>query len=159
MSAVQYEHRNEDLVACAWNTLYIALISLSPVLLSAVLISDGLYWLTAATICARVSEWLLGAGSGTGLMAAADGLIRHVRMGGGHRTKIRWMLVIGKVVSLLLSMCNLTYRLIEGAGSSIVPAGIALTGTVVCLLIATAGPGVRLSPEAAHDDPDDGDLF
>ena len=89
MSAVRCE--DEELTLHAWDSLYISLVPLPAVLLGAALVSDVLYWVTAAAIYARASEWLLAAALSTGALAAAEGLIRYVAAGGvrglarGHR--------------------------------------------------------------------------
>jgi uncharacterized membrane protein len=64
MAAVRY--KNNDLTLHAWDSLYVSLIPLPAVLLGAALVSDVLYWASAAAICARASEWLLVAGLSTG---------------------------------------------------------------------------------------------
>jgi uncharacterized membrane protein len=64
MAAIRY--KNNDLTLHAWDSLYVSLIPLPAVLLGAALVSDVLYWASAAAICARASEWLLVAGLSTG---------------------------------------------------------------------------------------------
>ena len=65
MSAVRHDD-GEDAAPLTWDLLYISLVPLPAALLGAALLSDALYWFTAAAVCARASEWLLGAGLGTG---------------------------------------------------------------------------------------------
>ena len=142
-----------------WDSLYILLVSLPATLLGAALACDGLYWLTAAPICSQASEWLLGAGLATGVVAAADGLIRYVRMGQLRPSKTCWVHVVGNLLALLLSTSNLIYRLNEVPSRAVVPFGITLTATAVCVLIAVAYLGKELPPDLADDDGDDWDLL
>jgi uncharacterized membrane protein len=159
MSAIRCEDKDRRLTTHTWDWLYVLLISLPAALLGATLVSDVLYWLTAAAICARASEWLLGAGLACGLIAAADALVRYLSVGKVRPSKACWIHVIGNVLALLLSATNLIYRLNEDTTSAVVPAGITLTSIVVCLLMATAYLGRGLEPEVPDDDADDWDLF
>jgi uncharacterized membrane protein len=157
MSAVRRE--DEDLTLHAWDSLYISLVPLPAVLLGAALVSDVLYWVTAAAICARASEWLLAAGLSSGALAAAEGLIRYVAAGGVQPSRACWMHVTGNLLALLLSASNLVYRLNEDATNAVVPAGITLTAIVVCLLFVTAYQGRGLVSYAPNDEADDWDLI
>jgi uncharacterized membrane protein len=124
-----------------WDSLYISLVPLPTVLLIAVLISDSLYWATGSPSFSRASEWLLGAGLTTGVIAAADGLIRYVSVGCIRLSRTCWMHVVGDMLALVLSLSNLIYRLNEDGAGAVVPTGISLTAIVLCLLFATAGLG------------------
>jgi uncharacterized membrane protein len=157
MSAVRCE--DEDLTLHAWDSLYISLIPLPAALLGAALVGDVLYWVTAAAIYARASEWLLAAGLGTGALAAAEGTIRYVAGGSVRPSRACWIHVIGNLLALLLSASNLVYRLNEDATDAVVPAGITLTAIVVCLLIVTAFLGRGLVSDAPDDEADDWDLL
>ena len=159
MTAIRFEEKDQGLTAKSWDSLYVSLFSLPAVLLGATLISDVLYWLTAALIWARASEWLLGAGLASGLMAAAIGLIQYVKAGEVRPSKARWIHVVGNVLALLLTASNLIYRLNEDAASAVVPAGITLTAIVVCLLLATAYLARGLAPDVPETDADRWDLI
>jgi uncharacterized membrane protein len=152
-----YEY--EDLNVHVLDSLYISLVPLPAALLTAALISDGLYWFTAAAVCAHASEWLLSAGLASGAVAAADGLIRYVSVGGVRPSKACWIHAGGNLLALLLSGFNLIYRLSMDPSGAVVPAGTTLTAIVVCLLIATAYLGRSLAPDVPVADDDDRDLF
>ncbi len=157
MSAIRCE--DEDLTLHARDSLYFSLVPLPAVLLGAALVSDVLYWLTAAAIYARASEWLLAAGLSSGALAAAEGLIRYVAAGGVRPSRACWMHVTGNLLALLFSASNLVYRLNQDATSAVVPAGITLTAIVVCLLIVTAYLGRGPVSDAPFDEADDWDLI
>jgi uncharacterized membrane protein len=153
MLMTRAEH--EDLNIPVWESLCIALVPLPAGLLGAALLSDGLYWLTGAAVCALASEWLLGAGLATGLIAAANGLIRYLSAGSVRLSKRYWMHVGGTALALLLSASNLIYRLNADPAGAVLPAGIALTAIVVCLLIVAGYLGRVLGPRALAEDGDD----
>jgi len=142
-----------------WDSLYFALIPLPAAFMSATLVSDILYWITARALWAHASEWLLGAGLSSGAFAAADGLIRYVASGGIRPSRVCWMHVVGNMLALLLSLSNLVYRLNEDPGHSVVPAGIALTAIVVCLVFFTARLGGEYAAESATRSPDESEAL
>jgi uncharacterized membrane protein len=157
MSAVSRE--DKDLVAHIGDSLHISLVPLPAALLGAALVSDGLYWFTAAAVCARTSEWLLGAGLAIGSMAAVDWLIRYVSVRGIRASRARRRHVAGTLLALLLSVANLVYRLSADPGGAVLPVGIALSLIVVCLLLWTAALGRRLAPRVLRGQANDGDLL
>lgn len=157
MSTTQFEE--QDLAVHVWDTLYFSLIPLPAALLGAVLISDVLFWSNADPLWTHVSEWLLGAGLATGALSAAEGLICYVTSGGVRPSRACWIHVVGNLLALLLSASNLIYRLNEGPGDTIVPAGIALTAVAVCLLAGTAYLGGWLAPDLPSDETDDWHLL
>jgi uncharacterized membrane protein len=156
MSAVSCE--DKDLVAYTGDSLHISLVPLPAALLVAALGSDGLYWLTADAVCARASEWLLGAGLALGSMAAAEWLIRYlsVRM---RPSRARRMHVGGTLLALLLSAAGLVCRLTADPGGAMMQAGIGLSAIVVCLLVWTALLGRRLAPRVLGGQSDDDELL
>ena len=142
-----------------WDSLYFALVPLPAAFMSATLVSDILYWITAHALWAHASEWLLGAGLASGAFAAADGLIRYVASGGIRPSRVCWMHVVGNTLALLLSLSNLVYRLNEDPGHAVVPAGIGLTAIVVCLVLFTARLGGQVAAESATRSPDEGEAL
>jgi len=159
MLALRYE--NKDLILPAGESLHLSSVLL-PVLVSAALASDALYWITGLALYVRASEGLLAAGLASGLLAAGEWLIRYIAVAssGIRPSRATWTHVTGKLLALLLTASNLIYRFIESAPNAVVPAGIVLTAIVLSLLVATAYLGKALAsaplPEEAWDD---GDLF
>jgi uncharacterized membrane protein len=143
----------------AWDSLYISLVSLPSTLMLAVLASDALYWASASALWSQASRWLLGAGLATGVIAAADGLVRYISAGGIRPSKACWMHVAGNVLALLLSLSNLVYRLNENGVRAVIPTGISLTAIVVCLLFMTAHLGHETAIDARDGELDDVELF
>jgi uncharacterized membrane protein len=157
LSAATFD--DEDRVPRAWDSLYVSLVPLPAALLGAALLGDVLYWVTATSLYARASEWLLAAGLATGALSAAEGLVRYVAAGRIRPSRASWMHVIGNVLALLLTASNLAYRLNQDAARAVVPAGITLTAIVVCLLIATACAERGLVAHPTIDDRDEWDLL
>jgi uncharacterized membrane protein len=137
------------------DSLYISLVPLPTALLIAVLVSDALFWATAGSLFSQASEWLLGAGLATAVIAAGDGLIRYVSMGCVRLSKACWVQVVGDLLALLLSLSNLIYRLNEDSGRGVVPTGISLTFIALCLLFATARLDHGIAVDPQEDDTDD----
>jgi len=129
--------------------------------LIAVLASDALFWATASAFFSHASEWLLGAGLTTGVVAAADGLFRYVSAGRIRPSRTCWVHVAGNMLALLLSLSNLIYRLNEDSARAVVPTGISLTAIVLCLLFATArlGRASPIDPRRRDFDFDDPEPF
>jgi len=149
-----------------WDSLYISMIPLPTALLCGALLGDALFWLTAAGAWARVSEWLLIGGLASGLVAAADGLLRYVSLGCVRSSRIGWVHVCGNILALLLTTSNLVYRWVDDSEHAVLPAGIALSAAVVCVLLATAWIGRGMYdgiPEEEvpgdEEDPEDWDSF
>ena len=143
----------------AWDSLYISLVPMPTTALFAVLLSDCLYWAGPWAFWSRASEWLLGAALATGVLAAADGLIRYVSAGDTRPSRACWVLVAGNVLALLLSLSNLVYRLNEDAGRAVIPTGISLTAIALCLLCITVRLGREPVAVASDDDLDDAQLL
>ena len=141
------------------DSLYVSLVPLPAAFFIATLVSDLLYWRTTGAFWWAASEWMLGAGLATGAYAAADGLTRYVLGGAIRPSRTCWIHVVGNLLALLLSLSNLVYRLYADS-HTVVPAGMGLTATVVCLLIFTARLGRDVAVQSrAHDLDDDDDSF
>jgi len=151
------EGRRQPAEADRWDSLYVSLIPMPAAFMLATLISDALYWLTAAPFWSHASEWLLGAGLATGAIAAAQALVLYVSLGRLRPSRTCWMHVVGHLLALLLSLSNLVYRLNEDVGRAVVPAGISLTAIAVFLLLFTARLGRDPAPPAPPGPWEDGD--
>jgi len=145
---------DEDLNVPVWESLRIKLIPLPAALLGAALLSDGLYCFTGDAVCARASEWLLGAGLATGAIAGVNGLIRYLSVRAFRPSARYWMHVVGSVLALLVAASNLIYRLSQGPTGAVFPAGITLTAIVMCLLLVAAYLGRAFAPRVPTDDDD-----
>jgi uncharacterized membrane protein len=141
------------------DSLYLSLVPLPAAFFIATLVSDVWFWRTGAALWWDASEWLLAAGLATGAYAAADGLILYVAEGGIRSSRVGWIHVVGSMLSLLLSVSNLVYRLNLDQGRTVVPTGICLTAIVVCLLLLTARAGCDTPAAVVADPADDVEPF
>jgi uncharacterized membrane protein len=142
-----------------WDALYISMVPLPTALLGATLVSDAIFWIDGAPIWARISQWLLAGGLASGLFAAVDALLRYISLGGIRSARVGWANVAGNLLALLLTLSNLVYRWVDDRGSAVVPAGVALSGVVVCLLLAAAWLDRGIPIERFLDGPDDADTI
>jgi len=146
---------NEAKDTQARDASYVSLVPLSTALLFVALVSDCVYWSNGRAIFFQASEWLLGIWLATGLVGAADALIHYIGAGFVRLSRSCWSHVAGTALTLLLSLSNLAYRLIEGGGHVLAPVGIGLTGTVLCVIFAAAGLDRRAAADAPEEDIDD----
>ena len=152
------QFQDEDLIALSGDSLYLSP-ALLPALLGAVLVSDALFWFTGVALYARASEWLLAAGLASGVLAAADWLIRYIATGHIRPSRACKIHLTGKLLALLLTGSNLIYRLNEDTSVAVVPIGIALTAIIVGLMAATVYLGKAFASEVPAEAFDDGDLL
>lgn len=104
------------------------------------LITDLVYWQTAAMLWADISAWLLVVGLITSVFAASAGLIDFL---GDHRIRMlrsAWIHVLGNVLVLILSIFNACIHA-RDAYTSVVPSGLILSALVVLILLVTGWNG------------------
>jgi uncharacterized membrane protein len=156
---ISESHTRDHDPPAQWDALYISMVPLPTALLGATLISDGMFWLDGAPIWARLSQGLLVGGLASGLFAAVDALLRYISIGSIRSSRIGWANVAGNLMALLLTLSNLVYRWVDDRGNAVVPAGIALSAVVMCLLLATAWLGRDLAIDTLLDDHEEADTI
>jgi uncharacterized membrane protein len=107
------------------------------------LVSDIVYWRTAAMMWADISAWLLTVGLIIAIPLVVTGLIdffgdRRVRALGAA-----WLHGVGTGLALLLSILN-AFIHSRDAYTSVVPEGLTLSAIVVVILLVTIWPGRTL---------------
>jgi uncharacterized membrane protein len=107
------------------------------------LVTDLVYWQSAAMLWADISAWLLVIGVIVSVFAATLGLIdffgdRRVR---GFRAA--WIHALGNIAALILSIFN-TMIHTRDAYTSVVPSGLILSAVVVAILLVTGWNGWTL---------------
>jgi uncharacterized membrane protein len=116
-------------------------------------LTDIVYAETADMQWANFSAWLITVGVVMGVLAAIAGIAAYVVGGRGARTRRpAWPHTIGSAAVLILSVFNgLVHS--RDAYTSVVPAGIILSGIVAVLVIATSWLGAPLLHKSAdrHD--------
>lgn len=106
-------------------------------------ITDLAYWHSANMQYANMSVWLLTAGLIVSVFAAAAGLTDFFGDRRIRNITAAWIHGLGNALALLLSLVNVFVHS-RDAYTSVVPAGLILSGLVVLILIVTAWLGGAL---------------
>ena len=123
--------------------LHAMLVPIPSICFVGTLITDIVYWQTAAMLWADMSDWLLLVGLIVSLIAVPAGMIdffgdpriRKLRAAGIH--------AIGNVTALILSIFNCLIHT-RDAYTSVVPTGLILSALVVVILLVTGWNGWAL---------------
>jgi uncharacterized membrane protein len=107
------------------------------------LITDIVYWQTAAMLWADMSAWLLLVGLIGSVFAATAGMIDFFGDPRVRELRAGWVHGIGNVTALILSIFNCLIHS-RDAYTSVVPAGLILSGLVVVILLVTGWNGWAL---------------
>jgi uncharacterized membrane protein len=106
----------------------------------ATLITDIVYWRTAAMQWANFSAWLRVIGILFALLAAAAGLIDFFNEPRIRELRPAWIHAIGNITVLILSIFNVMIHS-RDAYTSVVPTGLILSAIVVAILLVTGWNG------------------
>jgi len=109
----------------------------------ATLVTDIVYWRTAAMLWADISAWLLLIGLIVSLFAATAGLIDFVGDRRIRELRAAWIHGLGNITVLVLSIFNALIHT-RDAYTSVVPTGLLLSALVVAILLVTAWNGWTL---------------
>jgi uncharacterized membrane protein len=107
------------------------------------LITDIVYWRTAAMMWADISAWLLLVGLIVSLFAAVVGMIDFVGDARIRELRAARIHVVGNVTALILSIFNCLIHT-RDAYTSVVPSGLILSAIVVLILLVTGWNGWAL---------------
>ncbi|MEA2913762.1 MAG: hypothetical protein QOJ15_5843 [Bradyrhizobium sp.] len=105
------------------------------------LVTDLVYWWTAAVMWERFSIWLITAGLIMAGFAAIAGLIDLAT--GKRFRRLAWPHMVGYLLALLLSLMN-AFVHSRDAYTAVVPTGLMLSGLVVVVLLFTGWLGSTL---------------
>ncbi len=109
----------------------------------ATLVTDIVYWRTAAMLWADISAWLLVAGLLVSLLTAAAGLVDFFGEPRIRELRAAWIHGLGNIAALVLSIFNALIHTRDGY-TSVVPSGLLLSALVVAILLVTAWNGGTL---------------
>jgi uncharacterized membrane protein len=109
----------------------------------ATLITDIIYWQSAAMLWANMSAWLLLVGLIVSLAAAPAGMIDFFGDPRIRELRAAWIHGIGNVTALILSIFNCLIHT-RDAYTSVVPTGLILSALVVVILLVTGWNGWSL---------------
>jgi uncharacterized membrane protein len=119
------------------------LASIPVVCFVATLITDIVYWQTAAMLWADMSDWLLLAGLLVSLVAAPLGIIDLFGDPRIRQLRGAWIVGIGNATALIFSIFNALIHT-RDAYTSVVPSGLILSALVVLILLLTGWIGRTL---------------
>jgi uncharacterized membrane protein len=106
----------------------------------ATLVTDIVYWRTAAMMWADISAWLLVIGLMVSIFAAAAGLIDFFGDRAIRELRAAWIHALGNISALILSIFN-AFIHTRDAYTSVVPSGLILSALVVAILLVTGWNG------------------
>jgi uncharacterized membrane protein len=123
--------------------LYAMLVPIPIVCFVATLVTDIVYWQTAAMLWADMSAWLLLVGLIVSLVAAPVGMIDFFGDPRIRELRPAWIHGIGYVTAIILSIFNCMIHT-RDAYTSVVPVGLTLSALVVVILMVTSWNGWAL---------------
>jgi uncharacterized membrane protein len=106
----------------------------------ATLVTDIVYWRTAAMMWADISAWLLVIGLIFSIFAATAGLIDFFGDRRIRELRAAWIHALGNAAVLVLSIFNALIHS-RDAYTSVVPSGLILSALVVAILLVTGWNG------------------
>jgi len=127
-------------VSLRGHPLHVMLVPVPIVCFVATLVTDIVYWRTAAMLWADISAWLLVVGLIVSLFAAIAGLIDFFGDRRIRELRAAWIHGIGNTAALILSIFNALIHT-RDAYSSVVPSGLILSALVVAILLVTGWNG------------------
>jgi uncharacterized membrane protein len=98
-------------------------------------VTDLVYWATGYEVWASASQWLLGAGVVTALLAAVFGFTDFFGDARIRQLGDAWKHMIGNLIAVVLALANWYVRYRSGAAAGVFPAGIWLSLITVLLLL------------------------
>jgi len=120
--------------------LHAMLVPIPTVCFGATLVTDIIYWKTAAMLWADMSAWLLTIGLIVAFFAVIAGLIDFLGDDRIRRLRAAWIHVLGNVTALVLTIFNALIHT-RDAYTSVVPTGLILSTLVVLILAVTVWNG------------------
>lgn len=124
-------------VAVAGHPLHPMLVTFPIAFLLGALGSDAAFWWTADTFWARMSLWLLGAGTFMGIVASVAGAVELLAIRGIRYRAAGWSHFVSAVMLLSVAFTNWFIRVTDPA-EAVIPFGIYLS-LLGALLVAFAG--------------------
>lgn len=125
------------LVALARHPLHPMLVTFPIAFFMGALPADLAFWYTGDAFWARVSLWLLGAGSVMGLAAGIAGTVELLFVSGIRRRPASWNHFVVAVMLLSVQFINWLLR-VGQSEEAVIPMGIYLSG-LGAMLVAAAG--------------------
>jgi uncharacterized membrane protein len=120
--------------------VYAMLVPITVVCFMATLVTDIVYWQTAAMLWADMSAWLLLVGLIVSIFAVLASLIDFFGDARIRELRAAWIHALSYVTALILSIFNCLIHT-RDAYTSVVPSGLILSALVVVILLVTSWSG------------------
>jgi uncharacterized membrane protein len=120
--------------------LHVMLVPIPIVCFGLTLVTDFVYWRTAAMLWADMSAWLLTFGLVICAFAVLTGLIDFLGDRRIRQLRAAWIHALGNITVLVLTIFNVLVHT-RDAYTSVVPAGLILSTLVVLILAVTVWNG------------------
>ncbi len=120
--------------------LHVMLVPVPITCFVATLVTDIVYWRTAAMLWADISAWLLVIGLLVSVFAATAGLIDFFGDRRIRALRAAWIHGLGNITALVLSIFNALIHT-RDAYTSVVPTGLILSALVVAMVLVTGWNG------------------
>ncbi len=127
-------------VSLGGRPLHAILVPIPVVCFAGALVTDVVYWRTAAMLWADMSSWLLVVGLIVCLFAALTGLADFFGDWRIRELRSAWIHALGNLGVLVLTIFNVLIHT-RDAYTSVVPAGLILSAVVVLILAVTGWNG------------------
>lgn len=131
------EEGTPTVVAVAGHPLHPMLVTFPIAFLLGAFGSDLGFWLTGDPFWARMSLWLLGAGTAMGSLAGLSGSVELLSISGIRRRAVGWSHFVAAIMMLSVGFTNWLWRL-EDPTAAVLPLGLGLSA-LGALLVGIAG--------------------
>ena len=123
--------------------IHVLLVSIPTACFLCTLVTDIVYWRTAAMLWADISAWLLTVGLIVSFFAVLAGLIDFIGDRRIRELRAAWVHALSATTALILSIFNLMVHT-RDAYTSVVPSGLILSALAAALLLVTGWTGGTL---------------
>jgi uncharacterized membrane protein len=127
-------------VSVLGHPLHVMLVPIPVVCFVATLVTDIIYWRTAAMLWADFSAWLLAIGVIASVLAAVAGAIDLLGDRRIRELRAAWIHGLGNIAVIILSIFNALIHT-RDAFTSVVPSGLILSALAVAILLVTGWNG------------------
>jgi len=147
---MKYEGAGGLIVALVKTPIYPMLVSSPIVCFVGALLTDIIYWQTAEMMWANFSVWLITFGLILSGLATLVALLDFLRNRAIRALSAAWLDLLGNLLVLLLSLCNVLVHS-RDAWTSVVPTGLILSTLVALVALWTGWTGLALIYRQAAD--------
>ena len=148
---MKYKGAGGLIVALVKTPIYPMLVASPIAFFVCALLTDITYWQTAEMMWANFSVWLITFGLILSGLATLVALLDFLRNRAVRAQSTAWLHMLGNLLVLLLSLCNVLVHS-RDAWTSVVPTGLILSTLVALLALWTGWTGLALIYRQAADE-------